>query len=110
VSFPLILLPEAEEELAVAAAWYERERPGLGEEFFDEVVRALDQSVPLAVVDEDHIVRRVLLRRFPYTVVLLEVPENGPLVVAVVHQSRRPGYWRDRVGEVRRLLDEPDER
>lgn len=109
MTFPLILLPEAEEELAVAAAWYERERPGLGEEFFDEVLRSLDESVPLAVVDEDHIIRKILLRRFPYTVVLLEVPEDGPLIVAVVHQSRKPGYWKHRLPEGHGLPDEPDE-
>jgi hypothetical protein len=36
-----------------------------------------------------------MLRRFPYDVVVVDRPDEY-LVVAIAHQSRRPGYWRDR--------------
>jgi len=32
------LRPEAEKDLADAAAWYEAQRPGLGQEFLDEAL------------------------------------------------------------------------
>ena len=32
---------EAEDELDAAAAWYERQRAGLGQDFVDEVARSL---------------------------------------------------------------------
>jgi hypothetical protein len=41
-------------------------------------------------------VKRLLLRRFPYAVV---VRERGTeiFVIAFAHYARRPGYWRDRL-------------
>ncbi len=40
--------------------------------------------------------KRITLRRFPYDIVALERPHEV-LIIAVAHQSRRPGYWRGRV-------------
>ena len=44
--------------------------------------------------------RRVPLRRFPYNVVY-QVEKSGRQVsvVAISHQSRRPGYWQNRIQE-----------
>lgn len=44
--------------------------------------------------DEDAI-RRHILRHFPYTV-FYEILGNTVTVLAVAHQRRRPGYWRER--------------
>lgn len=41
--------------------------------------------------------RRIVLPRFPYSVVY-EVHADHIVIVAVAHQRRRPGYWRDRWG------------
>ena len=93
----------AGEEAAEAAAWYENERPGLGSEFEHAIDAALDlleqDIVPLTSapgVAGVHGVKRLLLRRFPYAVV---VCERGTeiLVIAFAHNARRPGYWRDRL-------------
>ena len=70
---------EAANEAAEAAAWYEKERPGLGEDFFRRARSA-----------------RLLLRRFPYAVVVRESAEEV-LVIAFAHTARRPGYWRHRL-------------
>lgn len=35
-------------------------------------------------------------QRFPYSVVYREGGEAGPQVYAIAHQSREPGYWRQR--------------
>ena len=41
-------------------------------------------------------IRRILLRRFPYAVIVLPRPSET-LVVAIAHTRRRPLYWLDRV-------------
>ena len=98
----LRILEEAAEEAIEAAAWYERERPGLGVEFDHAVNAALDlledDIVPLTSVtgvpgDKD--VKRLLLRRFPYDIIVREHP-GEIVIIAIAHQSRRPGYWRGR--------------
>ena len=92
----------AAEDAAQAAAWYEKERPGLGADFEHAIDAALDlleqEIVPLTSVPGiagTRGVKRLMLRRFPYSVVVLE-RETEVLVVAFAHHARRPGYWRDR--------------
>jgi hypothetical protein len=41
-------------------------------------------------------IRRALMRRFRYSVFFV-VKENQAVIVAVAHQHRRPGYWRERL-------------
>jgi len=40
-------------------------------------------------------IRRKLIRRFPYGV-LYSVKTDAVLIIAIMHCSRRPGYWKDR--------------
>lgn len=94
--------PAAAEEAAEAAAWYEKERPGLGTEFEHAVDAALDlreqEIVPLTSMSGilgARGVKHLLLRRFPYSVVVQE-STTEIFVIAFAHQARRPGYWRDR--------------
>ena len=93
----------AVEEAAEAAAWYEKERPGLGTDFQQAIEAALDlleeDIVPL--VSAKGIVgarglKRLLLRRFPYSVIVRERAEEI-VVIAFAHTARRPGYWRGRL-------------
>lgn len=99
----LRILAAAAEEAAEAAAWYEMQRPGLGAEFERAVNAALDlleeEIVPLASVPGtagERGAKRLILKRFPYDVVVRE--RGGEIVViALAHHSRRPGYWRDRL-------------
>lgn len=92
----------AAEEAAEAAAWYERERPGLGFEFGQAIDAALDlleeEMIPLTSIPGTAAargVKRLLLRRFPYAVVV-QVRGAEILVLAFAHRARRPGYWRGR--------------
>ena len=93
----------AAEEAAEAAAWYETERPGLGADFDRAVNAAFDlleqDVVPLTSlpgVAGSRGVKRLLLSRFPYAVIV-QLRGTETIVIAVAHQVRRPGYWRDRV-------------
>lgn len=40
--------------------------------------------------------RRVFLKGYPFFLVYLSAP-NGIVVIAVAHESRRPGYWMSRL-------------
>jgi hypothetical protein len=41
-------------------------------------------------------VKRLMLRRFPYAVIVRE-RDTEIVVIAFAHHARRPGYWRDRL-------------
>lgn len=93
---------EAEAELRAAIRWYEQERSGLGDEFWSEVQNALeliqrhaDIGGKVTRVRVRGTARRLPVRRFPYFVVYRE-SGDAIEIVAVAHQSRRPGYWRSR--------------
>lgn len=43
---------------------------------------------------DDDDVRRYVLSHFPFTV-HYEIQGSDTIVLAVAHQRRRPGYWRD---------------
>jgi plasmid stabilization system protein ParE len=100
---PLLrILDAAADEAAEAAAWYERRQAGLGSDFSRALEAALDlleaDVLPLTPVPGEpgrRGARRLRLRRFPYYVVVRKSGEEI-IVVAIAHEARRPGYWRNR--------------
>jgi plasmid stabilization system protein ParE len=62
--------PLAEQELNEAASYYNTASPGLGTAFLDEVEHAVKQILehPEAAPLVHGVVRRKLVRRFPYSV------------------------------------------
>ena len=98
------LEPDAEDELDAAATWYERQRPGLGHDFIDEIGRCLTRVTEapgsfslLPSFPQGLEVRRAAVNRFPYAVLFLDQPKVVR-VLAIAHQRRKPGYWRGRLG------------
>lgn len=94
----LELAPEAELELAAARDHYEGEREGLGEAFVKEMQAVADAILvrPLRFPQlEGSEMRRALGRRFPYMLVF-KVRGDVVRILAVAHQHRGPGYWRER--------------
>lgn len=94
----VIFRPEARVEALEAQAWYEAHVPGLGSEF----ARALEASIesaarlPLAWPTVAGGCRRVLMRRFPFSIIFRSGAESV-LVVAVFHHRREPGSWSSRI-------------
>jgi len=88
----------ADAELTDAVAYYDGKAAGLGDRFLAEVkaaTRYIERYPEIApVIDEE--VRAKVLGSFPYTLMYV-VEEHELYIVAVAHQSRRPGYWADRV-------------
>jgi plasmid stabilization system protein ParE len=99
MTYSVDFLHAAETEIADAIDWYEEQEAGLGSEFrvsVETVVAAIEES-PLAFpVIYGSAVRRVLTRKFPYSVIYTVVG-NTVLVIAVFHSSRNPMIWRGRV-------------
>jgi toxin ParE1/3/4 len=102
VTLPFRIESEAAAELEEAAAWYEKQRIGLGRELLDAVNDALTfiarwprAGAAVPDVPPDVPVRRVPVRRFPYHVVYLEMAD-AIRILAFAHDGRSPGYWHSR--------------
>jgi len=101
VKLPL-LDPAAKIELLEATRYYLEINPELASDFVDRVESALCsidtqplRFARLETVTTDRDIRRVLLGRFPYLVVY-ELLNGEPYVLAVAHAQRRPDYWLER--------------
>ena len=91
------LLEPAQAELDEAIGWYAEQAPGLGDVFLLETLKVLKlvAQFPQAWHPLTPEIRRCRLKRFPYSVVYT-LYDEGILVLAVAHQHRKPGYWRNR--------------
>jgi toxin ParE1/3/4 len=98
MNLPLIITPEAEEDLADAKTWYDRQRQGLADDFLLCVEEALDRirRAPEGASEVYPGVRRVVVRRFPYGV-FYRVDPDQIAVIAVYHSRRDPKGWQVRV-------------
>jgi plasmid stabilization system protein ParE len=97
VNVEVRLRPEAEEDLAEAATWYESQRVGLGQRFLDEVLAALETiaETPLMNAIIYRKTRRAWMKRFPFGI-FYQVDSDGVIVVAIIHGSRHPRRWQGR--------------
>jgi plasmid stabilization system protein ParE len=97
-------LPKAEGELAEAITYYDAVKSGLGIELAVELERVIQLLLDnpfagkVAQLPTKVAYREFLLHRFPYRVIY-SVEEDCILIVAVLYQGRRPGYWQSRVQE-----------
>lgn len=86
-------------EFIEAGLYYNRQVPGLGDDFVDEIESGI-RKILLApytwgLVEDD--VRRFLVSRFPYGI-YYTVEENTVIIWAVKHLHRDPDYWQQRRG------------
>lgn len=93
---------EAAHELAEAAAWYEQEELGLGTRLIDAFEHAIQllgepnpPLTPLTGSAADKGAKKLLLHKFPFSVIAIQRQETM-IVVALAHHARKPGYWRKR--------------
>ena len=94
---------EADVEYRAAGRWYEGRRVNLGLEFFDAVDAAISQILdfprsgfPVPRMPANLHVRRMGVMRFPYHVIYLETTDHIR-ILAIAHDSQKPGYWRSRL-------------
>jgi plasmid stabilization system protein ParE len=89
--------PDATEDLRNAIRWYRNRSPSIATEFrvaISDVVRRIVHA-PQRWPRYLHGTRRFVLRRFPFPIVYLDDPEVVR-IVAVAHNKRKPGYWKQR--------------
>lgn len=88
----------AQTEVDDAVAWYDGQAPRLGQEFLDELDRAVRRAVafPMSCPEIEHGIRRCLLARFPYGVIY-GLDKGTIVVIAVAHLHRQPRYWVTRI-------------
>lgn len=94
----IVFRPEAVADVLETRRWYEQHELGLGDAFAVRLEEILDgiKTMPEMYAVALGNVRRGKLRKFPYLVyyrILLDRIE----VLAVLHGSRHPKVWQDRV-------------
>lgn len=94
----IVFRQQARRELDEAGDWYEKERIGLGLEFFAEIEHLLHRvtSNPAQFPVSYRDTRKAVARRFPYCVYFRERNQTI-VVVAVFHSARNPSAWKSRV-------------
>ncbi len=97
------VIEQAAQEALEAAAWYESQRVGLGSDFQRGIEAALEVMaldvvplVPVSGVAAFKGAKRLVLRRFPYDLIVKDLGDEL-VFVAFAHHSRRPGYWLRRI-------------
>lgn len=93
----VIVRRAAEVDIEQAAAWYGSKDRRLGSRFAEEVSRTIDRigALPDQFPEVGNDVRRALLHQFPHATYFIR-RENVAMVIAVLHQHRRPGGWKQR--------------
>jgi toxin ParE1/3/4 len=90
--------PEAREEFRDAVRWYRARDRRASSKFrvtVSSAIRVIGEA-PQRWPEYLHGTRRVVMQRFPFSVVYLDDPDSIT-IVAITHGKRRPGYWKDRV-------------
>lgn len=98
MNYTLNLRSAAIEDIREASDYYEAVRRGLGDDFLEEtsdLLLGIETSPHLFAIREGT-VRTANLRRFPYQVVYVMDGQHVE-ILAVLHQSRHPDSWRNRL-------------
>jgi plasmid stabilization system protein ParE len=94
----LVFLDEARAEFDDAADWYDRQKPGLGDAFVNNVQDVFDRITVMPrvhpVVYKD--VRRAVVKKFPY-IIHYQVEPDRIVVISVFHTSRNSEAWKSRI-------------
>lgn len=93
----LLFHPDIASEIKASYNWYQGQAAGLGDDFIAELESAFDTIVefPETWPRFQKGFRRYLLARFPFSVIYKDT-NDSIYVVAVMHNSRKPGYWLNR--------------
>lgn len=92
------LIAAAKADMVRIWAYYEKQRPGLGNEFLDDLGAALRlvREFPQASPEFWRTTRRVLLKRFPYGAAYRVVGAEIQIIV-IAHMSRASRIWTKRL-------------
>ncbi len=85
-------------ELDDAIEYYNLKSYGLGDKFFDEVLKTIKliSLFPEAWTQNTKHTRKAVLKKFPYNLIYT-IHNDNIYIIAVAHQHREPEYWIDRI-------------
>lgn len=91
--------PEALHEYTEAAQYYSEISPSLASAFITQVENGINQILqyPQAWQAIETDVRKCLVKRFPFGIYYTVEEDNSIIIQAVMHLSRKPGYWKARI-------------
>jgi plasmid stabilization system protein ParE len=94
----MLILRQARRDLENAHNWYERQQPGLGADFLDDIEAPCERIIgrPSRYPEVSNNVRRALTHSFPYAIYFRSVADEIR-VIAVLHQRRGPAALRRRI-------------
>jgi plasmid stabilization system protein ParE len=94
---PLRFHPDVNIDIKGSYEWYEEKSKGLGERFISELEHAYEAIgyFPQTWSPFEHGFHRYILPRFPFSVIYKDTSDIV-YVLAVMHNSRKPGYWKER--------------
>lgn len=93
----IIFHPDVTTEIKSSYQWYQNQAEGLGDDFISELESACQtitefpDTWPKFKID----FRRFLLSKFPFSIIY-RLNNNIIFVVAVMHNNRKPDYWKTR--------------
>lgn len=96
----ITFLLEAEEEMNASAKYYNRQASGLGLEFLGEIEKSLQliEKNPERWSYVEKNIHKYNTRRFPFSIFyIFEKDLDKIIIIAVAHQKRNPGYWKQRI-------------
>ena len=93
----IISHPDIEHEVKASYEWYQNQAVGLGDDFLTELEAAYQAIIelPNAWPKFQNGFRRFLLSKFPFSIIY-RFNKKEIYIVAVMHNSRKPGYWNER--------------
>ncbi len=91
--------PDALREYSEAVQYYSEISPSLASAFVVQVENGINQILlyPQAWQPIEEDLRRCLIKRFPFGIYYTVEDNNFVVIQAVMHLSRKPGYWKDRI-------------
>ena len=90
--------PEVVEDIKGSYNWYEERLQGLGSGFLNELEDGYTaiQNFPETWATFHYGFKSYILNRFPFSI-LYQIMDEKIFIIAVMHNSRKPNYWLDRI-------------
>jgi hypothetical protein len=90
----LLFHPDIAQEVKASYNWYQNQAKGLGDDFLSELESSYQAitELPDTWPKFQYGFRRFLLSKFPFSVIY-QLNKDTIFIVAIMHNSRNPGYW-----------------
>lgn len=93
MGYKIYVLPQANIDIYESVEWYEKQRTGLGYEFYDAVELMYQKIAKLpqsnGFIDEKKVYREALMKRFPF-LIIYKIEEDSIIINSVHHSKKHP--------------------